>query len=263
MVADLFAIANLRRVHGRGQIRAADAACTAHDGRDRGQHIVSQKAAVGSGIGTELLFIKRLQTIQRLLRRVAEQPVCVALERGQIIKRRGFLALFLPVELGNDGVLAFAGVKRRVRVGFILEFLADSRKIREGQRCRVVALGLERTNFRVTTDDERQRRRHHTPDVQRAMIQNRKQPRGVDAHQPVCLGAAERRVVQPVIFRAVMQVRESIHDRVVLHRGQPQTLHWLFTSGLLVDIPENGFALAPGVTAVDDLGHVLALHERL
>ena len=195
VVADLFAIANLRRVHGRGQIRAADAACTAHDGRDRGQHIVSQKAAVGSGIGTELLFIKRLQTIQRLLRRVAEQPVCVALERGQIIKRRGFLALFLPVELGNDGVLAFAGVKRRVRVGFILEFLADSRKIREGQRCRVVALGLERTNFRVTTDDERQRRRHHTPDVQRAMIQNRKQPRGVDAHQPVCLGAAERRVV--------------------------------------------------------------------
>lgn len=99
VVADLFAIAHLRRVHGRGQIRAADAACTAHDGRDRGQHIVGQKAAVGSGIGTELLFVKRLQIVERLLRRMAEQPVRVALERGQIVERRGFLVLFLPVEL--------------------------------------------------------------------------------------------------------------------------------------------------------------------
>ena len=99
VVADLFAITHLRRVHGHRQIRAADAARTAHDGRHRREHIVGQKAAVGSGIGTELLFVKRLQIIQRLLRRVAEQPVRVALERGQIVERRGFLVLFLPVEL--------------------------------------------------------------------------------------------------------------------------------------------------------------------
>ena len=94
------------------------------------------------------------------------------------------------------------------------------------------------------------------------MIQDRKQPRGVDTHQPVCLGAAERRVVKPVIFCAVMQMRESVQNRVVLHGRQPQTFHRLFASRLFVDIPENGFTFAPGVTAVDDLGHVLALHER-
>ena len=111
-------------------------------------------------------------------------------------------------------------------------------------------------------DDERQRRRHHAPNIQRAMIQDRKQPRGVDAHQPVCLGAAERRVVKPVKVRAVVQVRESIQNCVVLHGRKPQSLHWLFASNLFVDVPEDGFALAPGVAAVDDLGHVLALHER-
>ena len=38
------------------------------------------------------------------------------------------------------------------------------------------------------------------------MVQHRKQPGGVDTHQPVGLGPAEGRLVQPVIVRAGAQV---------------------------------------------------------
>ena len=89
------------------------------------------------------------------------------------------------------------------------------------------------------------------------MVQHRKQPGGVDAHQPVSLGPAEGRLVQPVIVRAGAQVFKALPDGGILHAADPQPFHGLLAARQAVDRAENQLALAPGVAGVDYLGHVL------
>ena len=73
-------------------------------------HIVGQEAAVGARVGTELLFIERLEIVEGLLGGVAENTVGVALEGGQIVERGRFLGLFLAPHAFDDYCLALAGV---------------------------------------------------------------------------------------------------------------------------------------------------------
>ena len=89
------------------------------------------------------------------------------------------------------------------------------------------------------------------------MVQHRKQPGGVDTHQPVGLGPAEGRLVQPVIVRAGAQVCKTLPDGGILHAADPQPFHGLLAARQAVDGAENQLALAPGVAGVDYLGHVL------
>ena len=89
------------------------------------------------------------------------------------------------------------------------------------------------------------------------MVQHRKQPGGVDAHQPVCLGPAEGRLVQPVIVRAGAQVCKTLPDGGILHAGNPQAFHGLLAARQAVDRAEDQLALAPGVAGVHYLGHIL------
>ena len=70
VVADLFAAAHLPRTDGCGRLRAADARAAQRQRVYAALHIVGEIAAVGAGIGAELLFVEALQVIQRLLRRV-------------------------------------------------------------------------------------------------------------------------------------------------------------------------------------------------
>ena len=93
------------------------------------------------------------------------------------------------------------------------------------------------------------------------MVQHRKEPCGVDAHQPVRAGAAEGGLIQPVIFTPRTQLRKALFDGGILHGGDPQPLHGLCAACHVVDGAEDQLALAPRVTGVDDLGHVLPAHE--
>ena len=93
------------------------------------------------------------------------------------------------------------------------------------------------------------------------MVQHRKEPCGVDAHQPVRAGAAEGRLIQPVIFTPRTQLRKALFDGGVLHGGDPQPLHGLCAARHVVDGAEDKLPLAPCVAGVDHLAHILPAHE--
>ena len=56
---------------------------------------------------------------------------------------------------------------------------------------------------------------------------------------------------------------ESFPDGVFLHAGQPQARNRLLTSGLLINKPENQFALAPCIRCTDNAIHIWAVHQFL
>ena len=95
------------------------------------------------------------------------------------------------------------------------------------------------------------------------MIENGEKPRGVNAYQPVGLAAAERRRIEIVVCAAVFERFEALADRRIFHRRDPQALHGLVAFVEQIDRAEDGFALAPGIAGIDDLAHVLPVHERV
>jgi len=124
----------------------------------------------------------------------------------------------------------------------------------------------------LALDHDRQRGRLHTAhggeeEAAVARVEGRHRARAVDAHQPVGLGTAARRVGQAQHLLVAAQMRETVADGLRRHALQPQALHrldgrLLFTvGGVLHDEAEDQFALAPGVAGVDDGRHVLALDE--
>ena len=95
VVTDLFTVANLLRKNLLRKFAAKDSGGSGSIFRDGTFHIIGQITAVRPGIGTQLLFIERLQIIQGLLGGKAAEPVGFPLQSGQIIKRRGFFRVFL------------------------------------------------------------------------------------------------------------------------------------------------------------------------
>ena len=93
------------------------------------------------------------------------------------------------------------------------------------------------------------------------MVQYRKQPGGIDTHQPIRLGAAESRIPQAVIVRAGAQVRKALPNGGILHRGNPEPLHGLLAARQLVDAAEDQLALASRVAGVHHLGHIRGVHQ--
>ena len=88
-------------------------------------------------------------------------------------------------------------------------------------------------------------------------IQHRKQPRGVDAHQPIGLLTAQGGLVQAVIVAAGAEAVEALPDGAVLHAGNPQPFHGLGTARQMVGGAEDQLPLASGVAGVHHLRHIL------
>jgi len=109
MVADLRAVADLNGVGFFGNTHVVNTSGDGGKRRNGGFHIVRQKPAVRAGIGAELLFIERLQIIKRLLGRIAEQTVRVALKCGQVVERGRLLEFFFLLYLSNNSRFPFAG----------------------------------------------------------------------------------------------------------------------------------------------------------
>ena len=74
------------------------------------RHVNRQIPAVRAGIGQQLLFIERLGVVQGLLGRVAEYPVCLPLQGGQVVQFGRLLRLFLPHQGYTHGLLPVTGV---------------------------------------------------------------------------------------------------------------------------------------------------------
>ena len=111
-------------------------------------HVVGEVAAVGAGIGAELLFGEALQVIQRLLRRVPKQAVRIPLEGGQVVERRGFLRLFRLHDGANSGGFAVAVSGKPLRLCLLLHAFACGGEAVKVQMDGVEGLRLKGAYFR-------------------------------------------------------------------------------------------------------------------
>ena len=152
-----------------------------------------------------------------MLRCVAENTVRIALERGQIIERGRFFGSFFLLDTFHRSRLTGAGVGKLRCASFVLALFRYGRYAAAIKLHRVKRLCAERADLCLTLHQQRQRWGENTPDIQRAMVKHGKEPCGVDAHQPIRLGAAERRLMQTVIVAAQTEVLESTADRIILH----------------------------------------------
>ena len=92
------------------------------------------------------------------------------------------------------------------------------------------------------------------------MVQHGKKACGVNAHQPIRLGAAEGRIPQTVILCTGAQVSKALPDSGILHGGNPEPLHRLLAACQFIDAAENQFTLPPSVAGVHYLGHIRGIH---
>ena len=265
VIGDLFIIDDLRGVYMK-----RDAAhlrhCRSYIAYECWQtvrHVRGQIPAVGAGIGAELLFIEALEVVQRLLGGEAKNPVGVALQGGEVVKGRRLFSFVLALDRLYHCHLTAAGFLQGFGLRLILHAFAASIKPRKPQRDRIERLRLESVDFRFPLYDQRQRGRHHTANIQRAVIENGEKPRGVNAYQPVGLAAAERRRIEIVVCAAVFECFKALADRRIFHGRNPQALHGLVTFVEQIDRAKDGLALAPGIAGIDDLAHVLPVHERV
>ena len=196
-----------------------------------------------------------------MLRCVAKNAVRVTLERGQIVERGRFFGSVFLLDAFHRSRLTSAGVGKLHRGSFVLEFFRHGRYAAAIKLHRVKRLCAERADLRLTLHQQRQRWGENTPDIQRAMVKHRKEPCGVDPHQPIRLGAAERRLMQTVIVAARTEVLESTADRIILHGRNPEPLHRLCAASHAVDGTEDQLALAPSVAGIDDAAYILTVQE--
>ena len=73
--------------------------------------------AVRTGISQQLLFVEALGVVKGLLRRIAENAVCLPLQGGQVIEFWGLFLLFLTGDGGTHR--RSAGTHRLHRMGIL------------------------------------------------------------------------------------------------------------------------------------------------
>ena len=150
MIGDLFIVDDLRSVHmNRDAAHLRHRRC--HVAYERWQtvcHIRGQIPAVGARIGAELLFIKALEVVQRLLGGKAKNPVGVALQGGEVVKGRRLFSFVLALDRLYHCHLTAAGFLQGFGLRLILHAFAASIKPRKPQRDRIERLRLESVDFR-------------------------------------------------------------------------------------------------------------------
>ena len=224
-------------------------------------HIRSQKAAVSTGIGQQLLFIEGLGIFQSLLGRIAEDPVCLPLQGGQVIELRGIFLLLLLGHRSTDHFAFRAIHQGRLCLGKVLEAF--------GQHFGSVQIQLHMVEFflfeggdpALTLHQHCQGRRLDTAHIQGAVVQNGEQTGSIDTNQPVGFLTAQGAMVQGIVLAAGAQFLETFPDRAVLHGRDPEAFHRLCASGHAIDQPEDKFTLTARVTGIDDGIHIGTVHK--
>ena len=209
----------------------------------------------------ELLFVERLDEIERLLGSEAVVAVCLALQGGQIIELWRIDGFRLPLERRNDGLLFLASRRNLLCFLFSFDLFQIGGQIALADVNVEIFLLLERGDFPVALHQHCKSRRLNAPDHQLLVIERGEKAGAVDADNPVRLRAAECRFIETVIFLAVPEMLEAFADGGVLQRADPQTLKGLGASGFVVDQPEDQLTLASCVGCADKLGDALVLHD--
>ena len=225
------------------------------------RHVARQIPAVRAGIGQQLLFIERLGVVQGLLGRVAEHPVCLPLQGGQVVQFGRLLRLFLPHQGYTHGPLPVTGVPDGLGILRGNNAVADRLGLLQRQPHMMVFLLAEQNDLAVPVGQHRQGGRLYPPHIQGAMVEDGEQAACIDTNEPVRLLAAECRLIQRIIIPAGAQLGKALPDRRVLHRRNPEAGEGLGASGSLIDQPEDQLTLPPSVAGVDQLRHIGTLHQ--
>ena len=209
-----------------------------HQHRQAVCHITGQIAAVSTGIGAELLFIQALQIVQGLLGRKSKQAVGISLQSSQVIKGRWLFGLFLALHLFDCDICTLTGFFQLFGSSFIRHALPGYGKTGQLQRDGIKGNRLKGVDLSLSLDNERQRWRHHAPDVEGAVVQHGKKPCSIDPYQPVGLGTAESSIPKSIIIYPWAQVCKALPYGGVLHRRNPEAFHGLLAACQLVDAAE-------------------------
>ena len=201
-----------------------------------------------------------MQIVQSLLGSVPQQPVGIPLEGGQVIQQGGILDFLPPLHRLDNCFRTFTGIGNSRCIGEILD------SIRCCSEAAVQIHGVEPfrdkgRNFRFSLHHQGQRWGHDPAHIQLGAVDQGEKPGGVDAHQPVGFGAAQGALVQSIEIYAGTEICKSFPDGFILHRGNPEPLHRLAASGQVVHRAENQLSLPSGITGVDQLAHILAVHQ--
>ena len=234
------------------------------------RHVVGEIAAVRSGIGDQLvLLVELLRGSQRLLRRKAKLRVGLPLQRRQVVEQRRALRLLFPHGLRHAARLAAHALRDGLRllaaVDPLFSFFGDVDALicAEIRPHGVICLRNERVDLLSALDQHGERRRLHAAHGQEHAVAQRIRARRVHADDPVRVRPASRAGIERVVIAGRAEIVKALADRLVGHRGNPQTHNGLVTARLLVNIAEDQLALAPGVRRADDAFRLPGVHERL
>ena len=263
MVRYLFAVQN--PAHFRGQVKPLGKGQQPQQVRHKMlcclAHVLGQILAVGAGIGQQFLFVKLLGIIKGLLCRETEQAVCLPLQGGQVIELGRLFCLFLPFDRSTDG--RCSGTSRFQSVGLVHAGNASTVCFQTAgldADC-VIPFFLEAQDFCIPVHQHFQCRCLYAAHRQSLVVQHRKQPRCIDAHQPICFCTAEGRLVQRIIIRIRAQVCKALPDGGILHAGNPEPLYGFRAAGHLVDKAEDQFSLPACVGCGSHTVHIRAVEQ--
>ena len=224
-------------------------------------HVLGQILAVGAGIGQQFLFVKLLGVIKGLFCGKTEQTVCFPLQCSQVIELGRLFCLFLPLDRRTDSRCPGTGIFQSV--GLVHAGNASTVCFQTAgldADC-VIPFFLEAQDFCIPVHQHFQCRCLYAAHGQSLVVQHRKQPRCIDAHQPICFCTAEGRLVQRIIIRIRAQVCKALPDGGILHAGNPEPLYGFRAAGHLVDKAEDQFSLPACVGCGSHTVHIRAVEQ--
>ena len=265
VVRYLFAVQN--PAHFRGQVKPLGKGQQPQQVRHKMlcclAHILGQILAVGAGIGQQFLFVKLLGVIKGLFCGKTEQTVCFPLQGGQVIELGRLFCLFLPLDRRTDSRCPSTGLSQSV--GLVHAGNAPAVRFQAAglDADRVILFFLEAQDFCIPVHQHFQRRGLHPAHRQGLMVQHRKQPCCIDAHQPIRLCTAEGRLIQRIVVRIRAQVCKALPDSGILHAGNPEPLYGFRAAGHLVDEAKDKFSLPACIGRGGHTVHIRAVEQRV
>ena len=106
-----------------------------------------------------------------------------------------------------------------------------------------------------------QRRRLHSSHTQAVIISLSKGSGRIHADQPVSLRPAYGRIRKAFVFASAFQIGKAIFDRIILHRGNPKTLHRDMAPGQVIYTLEDQLPFPSCIAGIDHIFEVITVQK--
>ena len=82
--------------------------------------------------------------------------------------------------------------------------------------------------------------------------------RAIDTNQPVSFCSGYRCAIKIIIFSAVFQIMEPITDRLICHRGDPETTNRFAASGFIQNPARHKLSFSASICSDNDIPDILS-----